>query len=457
MSLAFQPIRITDQELFQQYQPQGCRICDQSFTSLFCWQDFYHTQWAVVEDRLVVSCQIYGEGRRGYMILPDLRTERLPALLQLLQEDSGTVPLTLINLSEEDLPWLQEHQPGQWGFDHNRDYDDYLYETVQFQTYKGKKLAAKRNHVNKFVKSYDYSYEPLSEQWFEACLQLEQLWQDAKGTSSEQQVAEQAVIRKAFQHFDALHLLGGVLLSAGVPIAFTYGSPLNRETFDIHIEKADTSFEGGYPMMAQLFAQHLPANYRYINREEDLGLPGLRKSKESYHPIRMEEKITAVAIDRTMHEIVEVWTRCFGDEPAFVHSFLARYYAQDRAFLHREEGRVVGTCFLILCETELGHVGYLYAIATLPEYRRQGIAAELVRQALDHCRDLQLTAALLIPADDTLAAYYAQFGFSQDRVALQFTHDMDLGTGDPDKDKALFIKLKEDIDMPKSLNCTATL
>ena len=428
----------------------GGRICDQSFTNLFCWQDFYHNHWTVLEDRLVIRCLIYGEHRTGYMILPDIRSERLSALLAQLQEDQKE-PLTLINLSEEEVDWLQAHYPGQWGIDHNRDYDDYLYETARFQSFNGKKLAAKRNHVNKFQKTYEYSYEPLSAKWFDDCLRLDQEWQSIRGEDSPQAEAERTVIKKAFDNMEALGILGGVLLSSGKPIAFTYGSPLNEETFCIHIEKADTRYEGVYPMMAQLFAQHLPSQYRYLDREEDLGLSGLRKSKESYHPVRMEKKHIAIMMDKTQLEMVDVWTRCFEDEPAFVHSFLARHYLRENAFLHTESDRVMATCLLIVCETEIGRIGYLYAIATLPEYRHRGIAEQLVRQAIERCRELHLSAVALIPASQHLADYYRRIGFSSEAVPIRFLSSLVLGTGNTAEDNALLMPLDPALNIPPIL------
>ena len=454
MSILFQPIRLEDRELFLRHQPLGSRICDQTFTSLFCWQEFYAMRWALVEDRLVIRCHIYGERRIGYMILPNIQTEHFPELVSELQADVGDTVPTLINLSEEEAVWLEQHQPGQWAFDHNRDFDDYLYETAKFQTYSGKKLAAKRNHVNKFKTLYHYSYEPLTAEWFEACLSLEHAWHIARGEDSKQADAEQMVIRRAFDNFEALNIIGGVLLVDDRPVAFTYGSPLNDKTFCVHIEKADTSYEGVYPMLAQLFAQHLPAQYQYLDREEDMGLAGLRQSKESYQPIRLETKINCVKLDQTRREILNVWECCFGDEQAFVHSFLTRYYFDDTAFLHREGGKVVATCFLILCDTEIGRIGYLYAIATMPEYRSRGIAAKLVEEALERCRTLRLAAAALIPADEKLSQYYHRLGFTQGPVPVRFPSDLDLGTGNLSHDNALLMPLSDNLAIPSHLICS---
>jgi len=457
MSLTFQHLHIEDLATFKQYMPEGGRVCDQVFTNLFCWQDFYGTQWAILEDRIVIRCRIYGERRIGYMILPDLFSIRFPKIAEELQKEPECSTLTLINLSEEERKWLQQNQPGQWGFDHNRDYDDYLYETAKFQTYSGKKLAAKRNHVNKFKGLYQYRYEPLTSKLFEACLKLEQSWHIARGDDSNQEEAEKLVIRKAFEHYDELGIIGGVLLVDETPVAFTYGSPLNDKTICVHIEKADTSFDGVYPMIAQLLAQNLPDQYQYLDREEDLGLPGLRKSKESYQPALMGQKHTAFLLNDTHREIENVWTTCFGDEPSFIHSFLSRHYCKDTAQLHRENGQVVATCFVIVCDTEIGKIGYLYAIATLPEYRNRGIAEQLVQKAIEYCKAQGLVAAALIPADKHLSDYYIRLGFATQPIPLHFISGLDLGTGETERDNALLFPLKSGLQTPESLNCTPVM
>ena len=96
-------------------------------------------------------------------------------------------------------------------------------------------------------------------------------------------------------HFEALSLLGGAIVVDHQIIAFTYGSPITHQTFCVHAEKADVRYEGIFSVISQEFARRIPQQYDYINREEDLGIPGLRKSKMSYHPCHLLEKNTAFA------------------------------------------------------------------------------------------------------------------------------------------------------------------
>ena len=98
----------------------------------------------------------------------------------------------------------------------------------------------------------------------------------------------------ALRNFEALGLTGGALVIDDHIVAFTYGSPINGITFGVHVEKADTSYEGIFSVINQEFVAHIPETYTYINREEDLGLPGLRKAKLSYNPAVLLEKFGAV-------------------------------------------------------------------------------------------------------------------------------------------------------------------
>ena len=98
----------------------------------------------------------------------------------------------------------------------------------------------------------------------------------------------------ALNHFDELGLIGGALLVDGKVIAFTFGAPINHDTFGVHVEKADVDYEGAYTVINQEFASRLPEQFTYVNREEDLGIPGLRKAKLSYNPVILLEKNAAI-------------------------------------------------------------------------------------------------------------------------------------------------------------------
>ena len=164
------------------------------------------------------------------------------------------------------------------------------------QTLKGKKWQAKRNHINKFKKQYEYTYIPITPEIVPQCMELERRWVRANenGENTDELSNEHRSMTFAMHHFKELGLLGGAIMVGGEIVAFTYGSPINYQTFGVHVEKADTNYEGIFSLINQEFALHIPEQYVYINREEDLGIPGLRQSKLSYNPVILLEKNGAI-------------------------------------------------------------------------------------------------------------------------------------------------------------------
>ena len=167
---------------------------------------------------------------------------------------------------------------------------------------KGKKFQAKRNHINRFRNTYpDYEYTPITPDRIQECLDLEAEW--CKVNNCDQQEGtgnERRALIYALHNFEALGLTGGILHVNGKFVAFTFGMPINHETFGVHVEKADTSIDGAYAMINYEFANRIPEQYIYINREEDLGIEGLRKAKLSYQPVTILEKYMACLKDHPM-------------------------------------------------------------------------------------------------------------------------------------------------------------
>ena len=167
-----------------------------------------------------------------------------------------------------------------------------MYETEKMISLVGKKLHAKRNHINKFKENNpDWSYETLTMDNLEECLHMAEQWKhmnlcDEKGEKH----AEFCVTKRALKQFQELGLKGGILRDGNRIVAFTLGEELNREMFVIHIEKAFADVQGAYPMINQQFLIHEASNYLYVNREEDTGAEGLRKAKLSYYPAFLQEK-----------------------------------------------------------------------------------------------------------------------------------------------------------------------
>jgi len=176
-----------------------------------------------------------------------------------------------------------------------RDDDDYIYEFDALKALKGKKYHKKKNHINKFINSneswairdYDPSdYEPvkaLMRQWIDE----KELWEDPNIW------IEYTGTLQILQYYQLLKLEISLLVVEDERIGLIIGEISPDDTLLVHVEKANTDYAGAYTMIGYAFYNHLSSKYpnlKWINREQDLGIEGLRKSKLSYHPIQLLQK-----------------------------------------------------------------------------------------------------------------------------------------------------------------------
>ncbi len=176
-----------------------------------------------------------------------------------------------------------------------RDSFDYIYTTDKLANLSGSKLHGKRNHINGFVKKYpNWQYCTVDKTHVDACLQIASKWRDEHDILQPELKANHAyeyeIIKTALTHMSEFGMVGGIIYVDDAPAGFTLGERLTADTFDVHFEKCDSAFAGIYPMINREFVRNELASYTFVNREEDLGLPGLRKSKESYNPDILYEK-----------------------------------------------------------------------------------------------------------------------------------------------------------------------
>ncbi|MBR6370222.1 MAG: DUF2156 domain-containing protein [Bacteroidaceae bacterium] len=288
MKLEFHNLSINDRERVQAVSlHSGRRNCNFNFSNLVGWQAWFGTEVCVLTDAVVLRFSLNGE--RAYMLC----MEGVPTcdLLQALCMDSGG-KLILLGLEDEAALQLRQNACSKGieiGVESVRDQYDYIYLRSNLAALQGGKLKGKRNHVNRFLTLCPhYEYRPLSPDIFHDCRKVLSVWNDEKehdnpayGDTIE---AEHQVMETIFRHWDELGMIGGSIYVDGQMVAFTYGSAVTQDTFDVCVEKADRNVEGAFSIINQQFCTHLPEQFTYVNREEDMGLPGLRKAKLSYHP-----------------------------------------------------------------------------------------------------------------------------------------------------------------------------
>lgn len=289
--IKFKDITLEDKEAITSITMNSERKnCDLSFSNLCSWRFMYDTKFAIVDGFLLFK--FYMNNQLAYMM--PVGEGDLKKILEAIIDDAASEGKSFLmygvcnNMKDE----IEKLMPGKFDFSSNRDYVDYIYLRTDLAELKGKKFQPKRNHANKFYKTYtDYEYVPITADRISECLRLEEEWCKANDCGQQNGLGnERKSLTYALNHFDELGLTGGILYVNGKIAAFTFGMPINHETFGVHVEKADTEIEGAYNVINQEFAKHIPEQFVYLNREEDLGIEGLRKAKLSYQPTILLEK-----------------------------------------------------------------------------------------------------------------------------------------------------------------------
>lgn len=296
--LHFHPLTPADRDLVQQrvYDTE-CRNCDLNFMNLVSWRFLYDTEIADHNGWLVFRFK--ADGHPAY--LAPVGNGRWEGILKEMIEDAEQQahPFLMLGVCEHSLNMLEAAMPGHFYATTDRNYADYIYQRDSLATFAGKKLQPKRNFVNRFTRLHpDYEFLPLTTELIPQCVELDEKWTTQKLTETDSgrytYEAERRSLLTAFAHWDELGGRGGVIRVDGHIVAFSYGAPINYDTFGVCMEKADTRFEGAFATICRDFARSLPEQYTLINREEDLGIEGLRQSKLSYQPSLLLHKYTVM-------------------------------------------------------------------------------------------------------------------------------------------------------------------
>lgn len=240
----------------------------------------------VAKSDVALYMQLRGENR---FFLP--LTDNLPLAIEELEEYCYTLgkPLVL-----EGVPSEEAHELKALGYslERVRNFDDYLYKSENLIKLSGRKLQAKRNHISKFERHYTYTLHPMDKpETRQECYQMASTtWLANQGDVTTAMKEELTALHQAFDAWDELGLLGMVICIDHHLSAFTVGEIIDEEMAIIHFEKGDTTFSGIYSVINQLFCAQYLSDIHYVNRQEDSGVPGLRKAKLSWRPALMVEK-----------------------------------------------------------------------------------------------------------------------------------------------------------------------
>lgn len=272
----------------------GQHGCEYSFVNMFLWG----RQKAAVQGGFLLRISQYD--RKIVYPFPVGEGELKQALDAIIHDAAARgIPCCLATMTQSDCQLVERLYPGQFRFYSDRDSFDYVYAIDDLADLKGRKYQKKRNHLNRFRQNHpDAQILPLDESNRVAAFVLAQRWYQnrCEMEPDRDHHLEQLALHRAFAFWQQLGMEGVVLMERGQALAFAMGSRLNEDTFDIHFEKAEDTVDGAYAAINQGFAACLREKYpelKWLNREDDLGLEGLRKAKLSYYPDHLVEKYWA--------------------------------------------------------------------------------------------------------------------------------------------------------------------
>ncbi len=291
--MEFYPVRAEDKDIIDKYfKREDSRHCDMSFASVYLWQIYYPATYTIYEDSLIFK----GAGETPSFSFPigaEDPKNGLEAIFAYCKDQAIKPAFHCLTRKQES--YLEEHYPGMFDIEFDRDDAEYIYECEKLIKLSGKKYHGKKNHINKFKKSHEWVYEDIDETNLEDCIRMLYDWKKANEDPEDQEKdAEVCACKSALKNMKMLGLMGGLIRAEGKVVAFTLAEKINSDTLVIHFEKAYSEVQGAYAIINQEFLIHHADGITYVNREEDMGEPGLRKAKESYHPIFLEENGFAV-------------------------------------------------------------------------------------------------------------------------------------------------------------------
>lgn len=425
----FRSIELNDKTLYNECLYKGTpKGCEFSFGNLFMWGSqeitFMHNHALLYSH---YDCQCFypfpiGAGDKKTI----LDTIFLDA------KERG-VCACLTGLNESNKETLKTLYPNQFYFHADRSHYDYVYDINDLADLKGRKLHRKRNHLKHFKKNHpDYRVTPITMENMHRVRCFTSEWYKLKleDNPDGDYHHEQAALDKVFTHYDALEMEGLLLEENDEVLGFTMASQMYADTFDVHYEKARGDIDGAYTTINNEFANYIRNKHphiKYLNREEDMGIPGLRKAKMSYFPHHLIKKYKAFPLRLSFYfdepenamlpQLRELWKEAFGDNDDFLDCFYSTSFDKSRcrvAYTRNSSNtsddvdshNLAAALYWFDCMIDDQHIAYIYAVATAKEFRGNGACHILLEDTHKHLKALGYSSVILVPGNETLIHLY---------------------------------------------------
>lgn len=436
----FRKIEINDKNLYnEKLYAESTKSCQYGFSNLFMWGV---QEIAQVHDHIVLYSRF---DCHCFYPFPIGTGDKKAVLDEIFADakERGVCPC-LTGLTESNRRIVEELYPNQFYFHADRGNYDYVYDINDLADLKGRKLHRKRNHLKHFKKNHpDYVVTPITMENMERVRAFVADWYKLKLEENPDgdYHHEQAALEKVFTYYNSLEMEGLLLEENGEVLGFTMASPLSSDTFDVHYEKARGDIDGAYTTINSEFANYIRNKYphiKYLDREEDMGIAGLRKAKLSYFPHHLIKKYRAIPLrmsfefgepdDAVLPQLRELWKEAFGDNDAFLDAFYGTAFDKSRCRVATANAstsnsidchatistigktsdmdNLASVLYWFDCIVEHQRVAYVYAVATAKAYRGKGACHMLLEDTHKHLKALGYSSVVLVPGNEALVHLY---------------------------------------------------
>ncbi|MGL5439585.1 MAG: DUF2156 domain-containing protein [Filifactoraceae bacterium] len=280
------------------YSKVEYKACEYNFITMYMWQEVYSFRYAIKGEVAVIFGEYEGE---VFSTAPLCSINMLNEGFQFIEELFVKLnrPMNLKAITEDIKDFVVNRYSGKLDMSFDRDSSDYVYDADKLRNLSGRKMHSKKNHFNGFVKEYGdrFSYRRLDKGDFGRCIEITERWAFSK-EKDQNLIGERLAIQKVLKNYRSFPQLvvGGIYVD-NILEAFTFGDRLNKNMALVHIEKANPNIRGLYTAINKLFLENEFPDVEYVNREEDLGIEGLRDAKLSYKPVMLVDKYQFTMMD----------------------------------------------------------------------------------------------------------------------------------------------------------------
>lgn len=290
--MKFKSLSLEDKEIFDEYlKGNRFKTCEYSFTSLYIWRNAYDIQYSILRGILIIKKRD-SEGSYHFMQPLGYTLENLKEVIDALIEYKIKFNFKFLfkDVEEQFIKDLRSIYFDGFCITEDRDTFDYIYDSSSLIKLSGRKLRNQKNHYNNFIRNNRYKITNISKEEIYQCVKLSEAWYEQKEIDKDNLYHELRAIEELLQNRDKLDLECMAVYVNEKLSAFTIGERLNDEMAIIHIEKANSKVNGLYNFINKTFVEEYFSDVPFINREEDLGVQGLRMTKLAYKPVKLEPK-----------------------------------------------------------------------------------------------------------------------------------------------------------------------